>query len=457
MSTLSEIEKNNYINQLFEFLSLPSISADSRYNEIMQKTAEWLSDQLKKSGCDSSKIYSTNGHPIVYGEKLIDKSYPTILVYGHYDVQPPDPIDLWTNPPFEPLIKKTEIHPNGAIFARGACDDKGQVFMHLKAFEQLIKNNKLNCNVKFMIEGEEEVGSENLETFLKDNIDKLNADVILISDTGLSSLKNPTLTVGLRGLSYMELKVTGPNRDLHSGTYGGTLANPINILSDIISSLIDSNGKITIPGFYDDVVEIDKSSRDIIEEKSKFDEEKFKESLGLGETKGEDGYTTLERKSIRPTLDVNGIWGGYTGEGSKTVIPSQASAKISMRLVPNQDWKKVSRLFTEHINNIAPKSVKVEVSTHHGGNPYVTPENFKGYVSAINAYKDSFGKDPIPQKDGGSIPIVPMFESILGIKTVLMGFGLDSDAIHSPNENFGLDNFFVGIETIQNFYKYFGN
>ena len=256
MSTLSEIEKNNYINQLFEFLSLPSISADSRYNEIMQKTAEWLSDQLKKSGCDSSKIYSTNGHPIVYGEKLIDKSYPTILVYGHYDVQPPDPIDLWTNPPFEPLIKKTEIHPNGAIFARGACDDKGQVFMHLKAFEQLIKNNKLNCNVKFMIEGEEEVGSENLETFLKDNIDKLSADVILISDTGLSSLKNPTLTVGLRGLSYMELKVTGPNRDLHSGTYGGTLANPINILSDIISSLIDSNGKITIPGFYDDVLSL---------------------------------------------------------------------------------------------------------------------------------------------------------------------------------------------------------
>ena len=457
MTTLSESEKQNYINQLFEFLRLPSISADSRYNKSMEKTAEWLSNQLKKSGCDSTKIYSTNGHPIVYGEKIIDNAAPTILVYGHYDVQPPDPIELWTNPPFEPIIKKTKVHPNGAIFARGACDDKGQVFMHLKAFEQLIKKNKLNCNVKFMIEGEEEVGSENLETFLKDNIDELNADVILISDTGLSNLNNPTLTVGLRGLSYMELKVTGPNRDLHSGTYGGTLANPINILSDIISSLIDSMGKITIPGFYDDVVEIDKSSRDIIEEKSKFDEEKFKESLGLGETKGEDGYTTLERKSIRPTLDVNGIWGGYIGEGSKTVIPSEAYAKISMRLVPNQDWKKVSKLFTEHINNIAPKSVKVEVSTHHGGNPYVTPENFEGYISAINAYKDSFGKDPIPQKDGGSIPIVPMFESILGIKTVLMGFGLDSDAIHSPNENFGLDNFFIGIETIQNFYKHFGN
>ena len=457
MTTLSESEKQNYINQLFEFLRLPSISADSRYNKSMEKTAEWLSNQLKKSGCDSTKIYSTNGHPIVYGEKIIDNAAPTILVYGHYDVQPPDPIELWTNPPFEPIIKKTKVHPNGAIFARGACDDKGQVFMHLKAFEQLIKKNKLNCNVKFMIEGEEEVGSENLETFLKDNIDELNADVILISDTGLSNLNNPTLTVGLRGLSYMELKVTGPNRDLHSGTYGGTLANPINILSDIISSLIDSMGKITIPGFYDDVIEIEKSNREIIEHKSKFDEEKFMDSLGLEETKGEFGYTTLERKSIRPTLDVNGIWGGYIGEGSKTVIPSEAYAKISMRLVPNQDWKKVSKLFTEHINNIAPKSVKVEVSTHHGGNPYVTPENFEGYISAINAYKDSFGKDPIPQKDGGSIPIVPMFESILGIKTVLMGFGLDSDAIHSPNENFGLDNFFIGIETIQNFYKHFGN
>ena len=457
MSTLSEKEKKNYINQLFEFLELPSISADSRYNDTMEKTAEWLSNQLLKSGCDSSYIYSTNGHPIVYGEKIVNESMPTILVYGHYDVQPPDPIELWTNPPFNPVIKKTEIHPDGAIFARGACDDKGQVFMHLKAFEQLIKNNKLNCNVKFMIEGEEEIGSENLENFLRENKDKLGADVILISDTGLGNLNNPTLTVGLRGLAYMELKVTGPNRDLHSGTYGGTLANPINILSDIISSLIDNKGKITIPGFYDDVVEIDKSSRALIEEKSNFDEENFKKSLGLELLKGELDYTTLERKSIRPTLDVNGIWGGYTGEGSKTVIPREASAKVSMRLVPNQDWKKISKLFKDHIKKITPKSVSVEVLTHHGGNPYVTPENFKGYKSAINAYKDSFGRDPIPQKDGGSIPIVPMFESILGIKTVLMGFGLDSDAIHSPNENFGLKNFFIGIDTIQNFYKYFGN
>ena len=349
------------------------------------------------------------------------------------------------------------IHPEGAIFARGACDDKGQVFMHVKAFEQLIKKDKLNCNVKFMIEGEEEVGSDNLEEFLIENKAKLAADVILISDTGLSNLDKPTFTVGLRGLSYMEIKITGPNRDLHSGLYGGALANPINILSDMISSLIDSEGRITIPGFYDEVLEIDKSKRESIEQMSKFDNDHFKNSIGLKETKGEDGYSTLERLSIRPTLDVNGIWGGYTGEGSKTVIPSEASAKISMRLVPNQNWEKISELFTNHIKNITPNSVSIDVTTHHGGNPYITPEDFKGYESAINAYKDSFGIDPIPQKDGGSIPIVPMFESILGIKTVLMGFGLDSDAIHSPNENYGVKNFFIGIETIQNFYKHFGN
>ena len=457
MSILSENEKKKYLNELFEFLKLPSISADSRYKDTMIQTADWLSNELLKSGCDSSKVYQTNGHPIVYGEKIINDAFPTILVYGHYDVQPPDPIDLWTSPPFEPVIKSTDIHPEGAIFARGACDDKGQVFMHVKAFEQLIKKNKLNCNVKFMIEGEEEVGSENLEKFLTENKSKLNADVILISDTGLSDLDNPTFTVGLRGLSYMEIKIIGPNRDLHSGIYGGALANPINILSDMISSLIDSEGRITIPCFYDDVLEINKSKREAVEKISNFDDEKFKDSLGLKKTKGEKGYSTLERKSIRPTLDVNGIWGGYTGEGSKTVIPSEASAKISMRLVPNQNWEKVSELFTDHIKNISPDSVLVEVLTHHGGNPYVTPEDFKGYESAIKAYKDSFGIDPIPQKDGGSIPIVPMFESVLGIKTVLMGFGLDSDAIHSPDENYGVKNFFIGIETIQNFYKHFGN
>jgi acetylornithine deacetylase/succinyl-diaminopimelate desuccinylase-like protein len=457
MSTLSENEKEKYLNELFEFLKLPSISADSRYKDTMTETAVWLSKELLKSGCDSSNVYKTNGHPIVYGDKFIDESFPTILVYGHYDVQPPDPIELWTNPPFEPVIKNTDIHPEGAIFARGACDDKGQVFMHVKAFEQLIKKDKLNCNVKFMIEGEEEVGSNNLENFLLENKAKLEADVILISDTGLSDLSKPTFTVGLRGLSYMEVKITGPNRDLHSGLYGGALANPINVLSDMISSLIDSEGRITIPGFYDEVLEIDKSKRESVEKISKFDNDHFKNSIGLKETKGEKGYSTLERLSIRPTLDVNGIWGGYTREGSKTVIPSEANAKISMRLVPNQNWEKVSELFTNHIKSITPDSVSVEVTTHHGGNPYITPEDFKGYESAINAYKDSFGIDPIPQKDGGSIPIVPMFESILGIKTVLMGFGLDSDAIHSPDENFGIKNFFIGIETIQNFYKHFGN
>ena len=457
MSTLSENEKEKYLSELFEFLKLPSISADTRYKDTMNKTAEWVSKELLKSGCDSSNVYETNGHPIVYGEKFVNESFPTVLVYGHYEVQPPDPIELWTNPPFEPVIKNTDVHPEGAIFARGACDDKGQVFMHVKAFEQLIKKNKLNCNVKFMIEGEEEVGSNNLEKFLLENKAKLNADVILISDTGLSNLNKPTFTVGLRGLSYMEIKITGPNRDLHSGIYGGALANPINILSDMISSLIDSEGRITIPGFYDEVLEIEKSKRELIEEMSKFDNDHFKNSIGLKETKGEKGYSTLERLSIRPTLDVNGIWGGYIGEGSKTVIPSEANAKISMRLVPNQNWEKISELFTNHIRSITPEYVSIEVTTHHGGNPYITPEGFKGYESAMKAYKDSFGIDPIPQKDGGSIPIVPMFESILGIKTVLMGFGLDSDAIHSPDENYGVKNFFIGIETIQNFYKHFGN
>ena len=369
MSTLSENEKEKYLNELFEFLKLPSISADSRYKDTMTETAEWLSKELLKSGCDSSNVYETNGHPIVYGEKFVDESFPTILVYGHYDVQPPDPIELWTNPPFEPVIKNTDVHPEGAIFARGACDDKGQVFMHVKAFEQLIKKDKLNCNVKFMIEGEEEVGSDNLEEFLIENKTKLDADVILISDTGLSNLDKPTFTVGLRGLSYMEIKITGPNRDLHSGIYGGALANPINILSDMISSLIDSEGRIKIPGFYDEVLEIDKSKRESIEKMSKFDNDHFKNSIGLKETKGEKGYSTLERLSIRPTLDVNGIWGGYTGEGSKTVIPSEANAKISMRLVPNQNWEKVSELFTNHIKSITPNSVSIEVITHHGGNP----------------------------------------------------------------------------------------
>ena len=328
--------------------------------------------------------------------------------------------------------------------------------MHIKAFQLMVRNDNLNCNVKFMIEGEEEVGSNNLEEFIKNNKEKLNADIILISDTGLSNINNPTLTVGLRGLSYMEIKVIGPNRDLHSGTYGGTIYNPANALAKIITSLIDDNGKITIPGFYDDVINIDNNRREEIEKKSNFDVESFKESLGIDDVKGEEGYTTLERKSIRPTLDVNGIWGGYTGEGSKTVIASEASAKISMRLVPNQDWNKISDLFTEHIKSIIPSSINVEITKHHGGSPYVTPEDSRAYNCAIRAYKDTFGVEPIPQKDGGSIPIVPMFDEVLGLKSILMGFGLDSDSIHSPNEHFGIKNFYLGIDAIQNFYKHFG-
>ncbi len=456
MNNISEEQKKEFLEELLEFLKFPSISADSNYKDDLNKTANWVSKSLIKAGCDSSEVIKTKGHPIVYGEKIINEEYPTILVYGHYDVQPPDPIDLWTSPPFEPVIKKTEIHPDGAIFARGACDDKGQVYMHIKAFQLMVRNDNLNCNVKFMIEGEEEVGSNNLEEFIKNNKEKLNADIILISDTGLSNINNPTLTVGLRGLSYMEIKVIGPNRDLHSGTYGGTIYNPANALSKIITSLIDDNGKITIPGFYDDVINIDNNRREEIEKKSNFDVESFKESLGIDDVKGEEGYTTLERKSIRPTLDVNGIWGGYTGEGSKTVIASEANAKISMRLVPNQDWNKISDLFTEHIKSIIPSSINVEITKHHGGSPYVTPEDSRGYNCAIRAYKDTFGVEPIPQKDGGSIPIVPMFDEVLGLKTILMGFGLDSDSIHSPNEHFGIKNFYLGIDTIQNFYKHFG-
>ena len=397
MNKISEQQKKEFLDELLEFLKFPSISADSSYKDDLNKTADWVSKSLIEAGCDSSEVIKTKGHPIVYGEKIVNTDYPTVLVYGHYDVQPPDPLNLWKSPPFEPVIEKTEIHPDGAIFARGACDDKGQVYMHIKAFQLMIENQNLNCNVKFMIEGEEEVGSNNLEEFIRNNKEKLNADIILISDTGLSNINSPTLTVGLRGLSYMEIKVIGPNRDLHSGTYGGTIYNPANALAKIITSLIDDTGKITIPGFYDDVIDIDKSKREEIENKSNFNVDSFKKSLGINDVKGEKGYTTLERKSIRPTLDVNGIWGGYTGEGSKTVIASEASAKISMRLVPNQDWNKISDLFTEYIESIIPDSISVEIIKHHGGSPYVTPEDSKGYKCAIEAYKDTFGVEPIPQ------------------------------------------------------------
>jgi acetylornithine deacetylase/succinyl-diaminopimelate desuccinylase-like protein len=390
----------------------------------------------------------------VYGEKIIDKNLPTVLVYGHYDVQPPDPLELWNSPPFDPIIKKTKLHPEGAIFARGACDDKGQMYMHIKALEYMTSSNKLPCNVKFMIEGEEEVGSENLGLFVKKNIPKLSNDVILISDTGMISKNTPSITTGLRGLSYVEVEVTGPNRDLHSGIYGGAVANPINILAKMISSLHDDNNRITIPGFYKNVKDLSDKER-IEMSKAPFSIENYKKELGIDDVYGEKGYTTNERNSIRPTLDVNGIWGGYIGEGAKTVIPSKAFAKISMRLVPNQDHNEITKLFKKHFEKIAPNGVKVNVTPHHGGKAYVTPIDNDGYQAAAKAYKTTFGKSPIPQRGGGSIPIVALFEEHLKTKTIMMGFGLDSDAIHSPNEHFGIFNYMKGIETIPLFYKNF--
>lgn len=446
--------KERFLEELIELLKIPSISADSAYNEDVARTADEVKKRLEEAGADHVEICPTGGHPMVYGEKIINESLPTVLVYGHYDVQPPDPIDLWDSPPFEPVIKKTDLHPEGAIFARGACDDKGQMYMHVKAFEAMMKTNSLPCNVKFMIEGEEEVGSENLEGFLKKNTEKLKADVILISDTGIIANDTPSIMTGLRGLSYLEVEVTGPNRDLHSGLYGGAVGNPINILAKMIASLIDNDNRITIPGFYDKVQELSREERTYMAEAPITDETYIK-SLDLGAVEGEKGYTSLERTSIRPTLDVNGIWGGYIGEGAKTVLPSKAYAKISMRLVPNQDSDEITELFKSHFEKIAPPSVKVKVTPHHGGTPYVTPTNFTGYQAAKQAMEDAFGKTPIPVRGGGSIPIVALFEEILGLKSVLMGFGLDSDAIHSPNEHYGVFNYFKGIETIPLFYKYF--
>ena len=452
-SYISE-HKDRFLNELIELLKIPTISADSAYKNDVLKTADAIKISLEKAGCDSVEICKTDGYPIVYGEKLIDKKLPTILVYGHYDVQPPDPINLWHSPPFEPIIKKTALHPEGAIYARGACDDKGQMYMHVKAMEFMTATKQLPCNVKFMIEGEEEVGSSNLATFVKNNHDKLKNDVILISDTGMIANNVPSITTGLRGLSYVEVEVTGPNRDLHSGLYGGAVANPINVLTKMVASLHDENNHITIPGFYDKVEELTKEERAEMA-KAPFSLENYKKALDIDAVYGEAGYTTNERNSIRPTLDVNGIWGGYTGEGAKTVIASKAYAKISMRLVPHQDWHKVTKLFTTHFENIAPNGVKVKVKPHHGGQGYVTPINSVGYKAASKAYHDTFGKTPIPQRSGGSIPIVSLFEKELKSKTILMGFGLDSDAIHSPNEHFGIWNYLKGIETIPLFYKYF--
>lgn len=443
-----DANKNNFINELLDLLRIPSVSADSKFKEDVRRAAEFIKNSLDAAGADSAEICETAGHPIVYGEKIIDPSLPTVLVYGHYDVQPADPYELWDSPPFEPVIK------NDKVYARGACDDKGQMYMHIKAFEVMVKTNTLACNVKFMIEGEEEVGSDNLGIFVKDNKEKLAADVILISDTSIISNEAPSITVGLRGLSYMQVEVTGPNRDLHSGVYGGAVANPINELCKMIASLVDDKGRITIPGFYDKVAELTAIERSALNE-APFDLEEYKNDLDIRDVKGEDGFTTLERVGIRPTLDVNGIWGGYTGEGAKTVLPSKAYAKISMRLVPYQVSDEITELFTNHFKSIAPNSIKVEVMPHHGGEPAVTPTDSTAYGAASAAFEEAWGKTPIPTRDGGSIPIVSLFKQELGLDTVLMGFGLDSDAIHSPNEHYGLFNYLKGIETITLFHKHF--
>ena len=440
--------QQRFLDELFDWLRIPSVSADSRHKDDVRKAALFLKDKLTAAGVDTVEVCETPGHPIVYAEKIINPALPTVVVYGHYDVQPPDPLNLWDSPPFEPVIK------DGKIYARGSCDDKGQVYMHVKAFEAMMKLNTLPCNVKFMIEGEEEVGSENLANFVKENRERLKGDIILISDTAMISLEHPSITTGLRGLSYMEVEVTGPNRDLHSGVYGGAVANPINVLSKMIASLHDENGHVTIPGFYDQVDELSIAEREAIN-KAPFSLDSYKKELGIDEVQGEKGYTTLERTGIRPTLDVNGIWGGYTGEGAKTVLPSKAYAKISMRLVPHQDNHSITDLFTKHFLSIAPPSVKVKVTALHGGEPAVTPTDSVAFKAASAAFVDVFGKAPIPTRDGGSIPIVALFKKELGLDTVLMGFGFDSDAIHSPNEHYGMKNFLLGIETIVSFYQHY--
>ncbi len=440
--------KQRFLDELFELLRFPSVSADPKYKGDVIKTAEFVAEKLKAAGAEKVEICPTAGYPIVYGEKILNESLPTVLVYGHYDVQPADPLELWKTPPFEPTIRDEKI------YARGACDDKGQFYMHLKAFELMMETNTLPCNIKFMIEGEEEVGSANLGIFVAENKERLKADVILISDTSMISLEHPSLETGLRGLSYVEVEVTGPNRDLHSGVYGGAVANPATILAKLIASMHDENNHITIPGFYDKVIELSAKEREDLN-KAPFDENEYKKDLEIGELWGEKGYTTLERTGTRPTLEVNGIWGGYIGEGAKTVLPSKAFAKISMRLVPDQNSDEITRLFQTHFESIAPKSVKVKVSPHHGGEPVVTPTDSIAYKAAQKAILQAFGKEPIPTRGGGSIPIVALFEKELGIKTVLMGFGLDSDNLHSPNEKFDIANFYKGIETIPLFHRYF--
>ena len=448
MQAYLEENQDRFIEELKALLRIPSVSADPAHKDDVLRMAEHTKQALLAAGVDHAELCETPGFPIVYGEKLIDPALPTVLVYGHYDVQPADPLELWDEAPFEPVVK------DGRIVARGSADDKGQFYMHVKAFEMMVRTNTLACNVKFMIEGEEEVGSEGLNWFVPRNKERLAADVILISDTSLIANDVPSITTGLRGLSYLEVEVTGPNRDLHSGVYGGAVANPINVLCDMISSLMDKDGHITIPGFYEDVQELSAEEREKMN-KAPFDLEVYKKELDIDAVKGETGYTTLERASIRPTLDVNGIWGGYIGEGAKTVLPSKAYAKISMRLVPNQRSNKITKLFKDHFEAIAPPYVKVEVHPHHGGEAVVAPIDSAGYLAASRAMEKTFGKEPIPSRGGGSIPIVALFKDELGLDSILMGFGLDEDGIHSPNESYGIWNYLKGIETIPYFYQYF--
>jgi acetylornithine deacetylase/succinyl-diaminopimelate desuccinylase-like protein len=451
METLNKYideNKQRFLDELFELIRIPSVSAKPEHKEDMLKATEYIKEKMLEAGADKAEVFTTEGHPVVYGEKMIDEKAPTVLVYGHYDVQPAEPLDLWDSPPFEPEIRDEKI------YARGADDDKGQLYMHLKAFEYMTRTNNLSCNVKFMIEGEEEIGSPSLKKFCNDHIELLKSDVILVSDTTMISQDIPSITVGLRGLSYMEVEVTGPNRDLHSGLYGGAVANPANVLAKMIASLMDENNHVTIPGFYDDVLEVSDEERAEMA-KRPFDLNEFRESIKIDKEVGEKGFSTLERTGIRPSLDVNGIWGGFTGEGAKTILPSKASAKISMRLVPNQNSKKIDKLFEDHFLAIAPEGVKVTVKSLHGGEGYVSPIDTKAYQAASKACEMTFGKKPIPVRSGGSIPIISDFEQTLGVKSILLGFGLDSDAIHSPNENYPLFNFFKGIETIPYFFKYF--
>ncbi|WP_300108914.1 dipeptidase [uncultured Alistipes sp.] len=443
-----EQNKERFLSELFDLLRIPSISAQTEYKPQMVKCAEWLAASLVKAGADRADVLPTEGNPVVFAEKIIDPAAKTVLVYGHYDVMPVDPIDEWRTTPFEPEVK------DGRIYGRGADDDKGQLFMHAKAFESMCATDNLPCNVKFLLEGEEEIGSPSLYKFCEDNKELLKADIILVSDTSMISMQTPSITTGLRGLTYMQVEVTGPNKDLHSGLFGGAVANPANVLTRLVASLVDENGHVTIPGFYDDVLELTKEEREAFN-KAPFNLDNYKKALDIDDVEGEAGFTTMERTGIRPSLDVNGIWGGYTEEGTKTIIPSKASAKISMRLVPNQNFEKIAELFEKHFRAIAPKSVKIDVKFLHGGMPYVAPTSMPAYQAAEQAIEETFGKKPLPFYSGGSIPIISGFERILGIKSLLIGFGLAEDAIHSPNESYGLNQFYKGIETIPLFYKYF--